>query len=455
MKEQGINRSYSVWQLSLANLAAVLVIIALSGCSDPAEAPTGLSSTSGGIDNIPPSAEFTFSCTNLSCSFDASASMDSDGSIVDYAWTWGVGEDTGSGMTASHDYSSSDSYTIILTVTDDNGAESSASKTAIITSAPPVAAFTTSCTDLDCDFNASSSSDDVGIVSYSWDFGDGGIDNVSAPSHPYSADGSYTVKLTVTDADSNSSSSSTDVSVSAGGGSVSPPTASFASSCPDLSCSFDASASSDSDGSIVGYSWDFGDGGIDTIVNPDHTYTLEGDYTVLLTVTDDDGLTSSSQQELSVSIPNNPPSAVFTFSCADLVCDFISTSSDTDGTIASHSWDFGDGGSDITSTPSYTYASVGSYSVQLTVTDNDGASSSASQSVTVSNSIADGQVLYNDKCSTCHGLDAQGGTLAKIDIRGKTAAQITTAINTQPQMSSLSSLTATEIQNIADYLATL
>jgi PKD repeat protein len=78
------------------------------------------------------------------------------------------------------------------------------------------------------------------------------------------------------------------------------PTASFASSCSGLSCGF-TDSSVDSDGTIVGRAWSFGDGATSSATNPSHTYAAAGTYTVALTVTDDDGAIASAGSTVSVS----------------------------------------------------------------------------------------------------------------------------------------------------------
>lgn len=79
------------------------------------------------------------------------------------------------------------------------------------------------------------------------------------------------------------------------------PTASFSHSCTDLACSFDGSGSTDSDGTIVSYEWDFGDGNTATGATANHSYALAGDYTVTLTVTDDQAATDVASTVVSVS----------------------------------------------------------------------------------------------------------------------------------------------------------
>jgi len=179
-----------------------------------------------------------------------------------------------------------------------------------------------------------------------------------------------------------------------GGGSVSttfavtctalnqPPTANFTFSCNGLTCNF-TSTSSDADGSIAAYSWTFGDNTTSTQQNPSHSYAQGGTYTVGLTVTDNRGATATTSRPVTVTAPNQPPTANFTFSCNGLTCSFTSTSSDPDGSISAYLWTFGDNTTSTAQNPSHTYAQGGSYTVTLTVTDNRGATATTSRTVTV------------------------------------------------------------------------
>jgi PKD repeat protein len=162
-----------------------------------------------------------------------------------------------------------------------------------------------------------------------------------------------------------------------------PPNASFTSACTNLACTFDGSGSSDLDGTVASYAWDFGDGASGTGTTPPHTYAAAGIYTARLTVTDNGGATGTTTRTVNVS-GNLPPNATFTSACSDLACTFTgSASSDPDGTVASYAWDFGDGASATGATPAHTYASAGSYTVRLTVTDNGGSTGTTTRTVTV------------------------------------------------------------------------
>lgn len=164
------------------------------------------------------------------------------------------------------------------------------------------------------------------------------------------------------------------------------PTSSFTATATNLKVSVDGSGSTDKDGSISSYAWDFGDGNTATGAKATHTYAAAGTYTVKLTVTDNLGATNTSQQSVTVAkAPNKAPTASFTsvVSALDLKVDG-SASDDVDGTVASYAWDFGDGETGTGKTATHTYAKSGTYTVKLTVTDNEGATGTTSEEVKAS-----------------------------------------------------------------------
>ncbi len=177
-----------------------------------------------------------------------------------------------------------------------------------------------------------------------------------------------------------------------GGGQVAnvPPTAAFGATADFLSLTFNGSASNDPDGSIASYAWNFGDGNTSSGVSPTatHAYSQAGTYTVTLTVTDNSGAIGQVSHTYDVAAPpppNSPPTAAFTFGTSGLRVDVDgSTSGDSDGTVASYSWAFGDGGTATGLLASHDYGAGGTYTVTLTVTDDDGATGTTTQNVTVS-----------------------------------------------------------------------
>ncbi len=157
-----------------------------------------------------------------------------------------------------------------------------------------------------------------------------------------------------------------------------------------LTVAFSSDGSSDSDGSITSYAWDFGDGTNSNEANPSYTYNSAGTYTATLTVTDDDGATDTDQVTITVTEPgaNQPPNAVAsatpTSGTAPLTVNFTGDqSSDPDGTISSYDWDFGDGTTATVANPTHTYNSAGTYTAVLTVTDDGGATDTAQVVITV------------------------------------------------------------------------
>jgi len=166
------------------------------------------------------------------------------------------------------------------------------------TNVAPTAAFTSAVSNLSVSVDGSSSFDSDGaIASYAWDFGDGGTATGATAGHTYAAGGTYSVKLTVTDNRGATNSLTKQVTVSPANVA---PTAAFTSSANYLAVSVDGSGSSDSDGAVASYAWDFGDGGTATGATAGHTYAAAGAYNVTLTVTDDKGATGSLTKQVTV-----------------------------------------------------------------------------------------------------------------------------------------------------------
>ncbi|MBB5935043.1 S8 family serine peptidase [Streptomyces zagrosensis] len=173
------------------------------------------------------------------------------------------------------------------------------------------------------------------------------------------------------------------------GGPVTPgkPTAEFTPTCSEANttCTFDASASTDADGSIASYAWEFGDGKTGEGVKPSHTYDKSGSYEVKLTVTDNSGKTGTVTKKVSTGKPAGgvPPVAQFSVSCWNDACSFdASRSTDKDGDIASYDWKFGDGKTGTGVKVKNTYpAGLKTYTAALTVTDRAGNAGTAAKQI--------------------------------------------------------------------------
>ncbi len=170
-----------------------------------------------------------------------------------------------------------------------------------------------------------------------------------------------------------------------------PPTAAFTVECDQLECAFESS-STDVDGAITAYAWDFGDEGSGTAPNPTHAYAAPGgEFTVTLTVTDDGDAEVTATRQVNVSQENTAPVADFSVVCAYLVCGFTDRSTDPDAgdSLVSRAWDFGDGLTSDHPTPFHTYAPPGGrFTVTLSVTDDRGAATTAVKQVDVTEGIA-------------------------------------------------------------------
>jgi PKD repeat protein len=325
-----------------------------------------------------------------SISFNGGGSTASPGSSIElYEWDYNNdGSYDASGVLVSTSFSTKGVHTVKLRVTDSIGQTSTDTTTVTILNKDPVAAFTYSplnpTTQETITFTSTSTDPDGTISSWSWIFGDGGTSTAANPSHQYSDDGTYDVSLTVTDNDGASDTVVIQIDVA-----NMEPVADFsftpASPSIDQTIQF-TDASSDIDGSISSWSWDFGDGSSSTQQNPSHEYSSPGTFSVSLTVTDNDDDSDEISQSLTV-LDNEVPSASFSTnienpSIHDEI-QFTDGSSDPDGDIAGWDWNFGDGETSSAKNPKHKYAEAGNYTVTLTVTDDKGATDSFSMQVNV------------------------------------------------------------------------
>jgi PKD repeat protein len=165
-----------------------------------------------------------------------------------------------------------------------------------------------------------------------------------------------------------------------------PPHAVITAACQALTCQL-SDSSTDPDGTIESRVWDLGDGTTSIERAPVHTYAAPGgQFTVMLTVTDDDGDTDTAMSAVTVALGNSAPRADFIVSCTNFTCTFTdrSTDPDTGDSVVTHAWDFGDGTTSSEQNPTHMYASPGGlFIITLRVTDRGGARTSVLKQIDV------------------------------------------------------------------------
>lgn len=257
---------------------------------------------------VPPQAQkndgYITGTVPFDVAFDASSSTQSAGSIVDYKWDFdGDGTDDAAGKQVSYVYKTPGSYNATLTVYD---AENKKASTVLIVkvnqqslqarlSVDPVEGVVP----LTVTFDASGSTYPAGkIVSYEWDFGDGGpkrID-VSKVTYKYSKIGTFTASVKAIASDNKTSTATTPVNVR--------PVplqacfdASVTSGAAPLTIEFDPHCST---GTVAKYTWDFGDTQTSRTRKPTHTFTAPGSYQVTLEVADNQNVINSFTMDILV-----------------------------------------------------------------------------------------------------------------------------------------------------------
>lgn len=315
-------------------------------------------------------------------------SYDHDGQIVSWLWEMGDGTNT-TERNPSHSYSEKGAYSIKLTVWDDCGGTSSSRSSIVVGNEAPVADFSCSPTDpltlQEIYFHDLSYDIDGEVVGWSWDFGDGTYSSLRNPTHSFQQWGSYHVTLEVIDDSGEDASASIVIQAT-----NRPPTALFDVN-PSLLFSGEEVSfidlSQDSDGAIMEWYWDFGDGSFSNLRYPVHSFTEAGNYTISLTVWDDADDWNITIMELRVE--NNSPIANFIISPEKVYSlmevSFHDLSLDQNGIIVNWSWSFGDGTGSHTPSPNHTYDRPGVYQITLSVVDDQGFQSNISHVLDVLN----------------------------------------------------------------------
>ena len=371
---------YSIWQRSDSPEAFYACVdVSYDGTTNP---PNGNLSPVANA-NGPYNAD-----VNDSVLFSSNGSSDPDGNIVSYQWQFGDGS-TSTQENPTHTYSTAGTFAVKLTVTDNESKSSSSNTSATVKEV----SLPGDCTEPQYVAGTQYNNGDlVQNVNKKFSCKVGGWCSSSA-AWAYEPGVGMHWQLAWTDAGACTIG---DTNVA--------PTASINGPYSGLvnnAINFSSVGSTDTDGTITAYLWDFGDGQTSTQANPSHVYTSTGSFTVTLTVTDNKAAEDSKVTTATItdSTANQPPVAKANGPYQTVLGSSIQFSSngsnDPDGSITQFLWDFGDGQTSTLSQPSHTYNSIGSYNVSLTVTDNQGATntSQASASVTQVPTTSDKIVL--------------------------------------------------------------
>jgi PKD repeat protein len=325
----------------------------------------------------------------------------------DVYWDFGDG-DYAAGTNVTHTYESDGVYIATLIITDAFGAMSVHNILVTVLNSPPTAeagADASGSEDEALSFSGSGSDPGGGPLTYAWTFGDGGTATGAATTHAFTQAGTYTVTLTVTDSDGLTATDTCTATVTNVGPTAVMTVGAGTEEGDVITFSGTSTTDTASDLPLLSYSWSFGDSGTASGSTVTHAYADEGTYTAILTVVDDDGVSSTAT--MTMSIANAAPVATITNASTghdDILpgsnVTFAGTGTDKGTTdTLTYKWEFGDGNVSTSPSTVHAYASAGNYTVKFTVTDNDGGTTTVTTVVwvkTLATATSGGQDALND-----------------------------------------------------------
>lgn len=370
--------------LTAGNYNVMLIVTNANGCNDTVIKPVTI--------NLSPIASFTAdtACFNHPTTF-TNTSIANGTSIINYAWDFGDGTFS-TFQSPTHTYGSYGVFNVTLQITNSNGCIKSISQQVLVNPLP-VAAFsfsTASCLGTPVQYTDMSTTVPgyLGSISrWIWDFGDGTILNILSPASPNvthifaGTAGTHTVRLTVITSDRCQNYIEHTVT------STPSPIANFSvppGNCKSLSVNFTDLSQQNGGGNIISWSWNFGDpvsgtNNFSSTQNPVHQFSAPGVYPVTLIVFNVSNCSDTLMTQVTIA---TIPVANFT---ADTACLTAPTTFTNQSGIAVTQWlwDFGDGGTSISSNPTHLYLTAGIFNVHLTVTTTEGCSNEITKQVLV------------------------------------------------------------------------
>jgi gliding motility-associated-like protein len=294
------------------------------------------------------------------------ASTAGSGSITSYLWDFGDGN-TSTSPNPLHIYTASGTYNVSLQIINSNGCSKTLTRTNYINISNGVQAVFTNSTPLSCSppetISFQNQSTGTGTLSYQWNFGDGATSTLTNPSHTYTATGSYTVQLIVVN-----SAGCRDTAIHTAGVNIGAVLANFtvpSSVCAGTAITF-VNTSLPAPDSVL---WDFGDATGSAVMSPVKTFAAGGNYPVKLLSYFGACKDSVTKNVMVFSKPSSAFSGSPLIACiAPLTVNFNNT---TIG-ATTYQWDFGDGATSATASPSHTYTAAGFYTVTLISTNANG-----------------------------------------------------------------------------------